>query len=107
MNLFGGNMDELLTGYFVLFIASALFNGFNVRDEGFSIFNGLKENPGFLKVFFAIIIVQALIVNSGSIPLAPFQFIGIVGWITVYILAFTMIPVDLLRKVVMGTYKNA
>ena len=116
MNLFGGNMDELLTGYFVLFIASALFNGFNVRDEGFSIFNGLKENPGFLKVFFAIIIVQALIVNSGSIPLAPFQFIGkmfscvpfsIPGWIVVFILAFTMIPVDLLRKVVMGTYKNA
>lgn len=116
MNLFGGNMDELLTGYFVLFIASALFNGFNVRDEGFGIFNGLKENPGFLKVFFAIIIVQALIVNSGSIPLAPFQFIGkmfscvpfsITGWIAVFILAFTMIPVDLLRKVVMGTYKNA
>ena len=116
MNLFGGNMDELLTGYFVLFIASALFNGFNVRDEGFGIFNGLKENPGFLKVFFAIIIVQALIVNSGLIPLAPFQFIGkmfscvpfgIQGWIVVFILAFTMIPVDLLRKVVMGTYKNA
>ncbi|WP_448947672.1 hypothetical protein, partial [Lachnoanaerobaculum sp.] len=67
-------------------------------------------------VFFAIIIVQALIVNSGSIPLAPFQFIGkmfscvpfsIQGWIVVFILAFTMIPVDLLRKVVMGTYKNA
>jgi len=115
-NLFDGNEEELLTGYFVLFIASALFNGFNVRDEGFGIFNGLKENPGFLKVFFAFIIVQALIVNSGSIPLAPFQFIGkmfscvpfsIQGWIVIFILAFTMIPVDILRKVVMKTYKDA
>ena len=68
-NLFDGNEEELLTGYFVLFIASALFNGFNVRDEGFGIFKGLNENTGFLKVFFAIIIVQALIVNAGAVPL--------------------------------------
>ena len=93
-----------------------MFNGFNVRDEGFGIFKGLNENPGFLKVFFAIIAVQAVIVNAAVIPLAPFRFIGkmfscvpfsIQGWIVVFILAFTMIRVDLLRKVVMGTYKNA
>ena len=115
-NMFEGNEEELLTGYFVLFIASALFNGFNVRDEGFGIFKGLNENKGFLRVFFAIIIVQALIVNAGVIPLAPFRFIGrmfscvpfsITGWVTVFILAATMIPVDILRKVVMKTYKNA
>ena len=115
-NLFDGNEEELLTGYFVLFIASALFNGFNVRDEGFGIFKGLNENTGFLKVFFAIIIVQALIVNAGAVPFAPFQFIGkmfscvpfsIQGWIVIFILAFTMIPVDILRKVVMKTYKDA
>jgi len=115
-NMFEGNEEELLTGYFVLFIASALFNGFNVRDEGFGIFKGLNENTGFLKVFFAIIIVQAFIVNAGVIPLAPFRFIGrmfscvpfsITGWVTVFILAATMIPVDILRKVVMKTYKNA
>ena len=115
-NLFDGKEEELLTGYFVLFIASALFNGFNVRDEGFGIFKGLNENTGFLKVFFAIIIVQALIVNAGAVPFAPFQFIGkmfscvpfsIQGWIVIFILAFTMIPVDILRKVVMKTYKDA
>ncbi len=30
--------EQHLTGYFVLFIVSALFNGFNVRDDGFGIF---------------------------------------------------------------------
>ena len=45
-NMFDGKEEELLTGYFVLFIASALFNGFNVRDEGFGIFKGLNENTG-------------------------------------------------------------
>ena len=99
--------EQHLTGYFVLFIVSALFNGFNVRDDGFGIFKGLNENTGFLKVFFAIIAVQFLIVNTAVIPLAPFQWIGnmfscvpfgIKGWVVVILLAATMIPVDMLRK---------
>ena len=115
-NVFENNEAELFTGYFVLFIASALFNGFNVRDEGFGIFKGLNENPDFLRTFVIIILVQAAIVNAPLIPLAPFQFLGrmfscepfdIKGWITVFILASTMIPMDILRKVVMKTYKNA
>ena len=106
---------EHLTGYFVLFIVSALFNGFNVRDDGFGIFKGLNENTGFLKVFFAIIIVQALIVNAGLVPFVVFEWIGnmfscvpfgIKGWIAVILLAVTMIPVDLIRKCIVGT-KNA
>ena len=115
-NVFENNEAELFTGYFVLFIVSALFNGFNVRDEGFGIFKGLNENPDFLRTFIIIVLVQAAIVNAPLIPLAPFQFLGrmfncepfgLKGWITVIILAFTMIPVDILRKVVMKTYKNA
>lgn len=49
-NLFD-NKAQHLTAYFVLFIFSALFNGFNVRDERFGIFKRLNENPDFLKVF--------------------------------------------------------
>ena len=107
-NLFGSE-EQHLTGYFVLFIISALFNGFNVRDDGFGIFKGLDENTGFLKVFFGIILVQAAIVNSALVPLAPFKVIGemfscvpfgIKGWIAVIILGATMIPVDMLRKLI-------
>ncbi len=99
--------EQHLTGYFVLFIVAALFNGFNVRDEGFGIFKGLNENTGFIKVFFAIILIQAAIVNCALIPLPPFQWIGnmfscvpfgIAGWGIVILLAATMIPVDLIRK---------
>ncbi len=109
------DMDKHLTGYFVLFILAALANGFNVRDDGFKIFSGLDKNPGFLKVMFAIIAIQALIVNCALIPLAPFRFIGemfscvpfsLAGWGVVIVLAITMIPVDMLRKLCVGAGKE-
>ncbi len=107
-DLFGTD-EQHLTGYFVLFIVSALFNGFNVRDEKFGIFRGLDENTGFLKVFFTIILVQALIVNAALVPFTAFTWIGnmfscvpfgIAGWAAVVLLAVTMIPVDLVRKAI-------
>jgi len=107
-NLFDTEKQHL-TGYFVLFIVSALFNGFNVRDEKYGIFQGLDENTGFLKVFFTIILVQALIVNAALVPFTVFTWIGnmfscvpfgIAGWAAVVLLAVTMIPVDLVRKAV-------
>ena len=109
INLFEDEAQHL-TGYFVLFIVGALFNGFNVRDDAFGIFKGLNENTGFLKVFFAIIAVQAIIVNTGLVPFKVFTWIGnmfscvpfgIKGWVAVVLLAVTMIPVDLVRKCVM------
>lgn len=105
-NLFE-NQEQHLTAYFVLFIISALFNGFNVRNDGFNIFKGLNLNPGFLKVFFAIIIVQAFIVNAAIVPVKLFIWVGNMfscvpfsskGWLVVIALSFTMIPFDMIRK---------
>lgn len=110
VNLFA-NEEQHLTGYFVLFIVSALCNGFNVRDDGFGIFKGLDQNKGFLKVFFLIILVQFVIVNAALIPLQVFTWIGnmfscrpfgIAGWIAVIVLSVTMIPVDMVRKAVVN-----
>ena len=111
-NLFA-NEEQHLTGYFVLFIVSALFNGFNVRDDGFGIFKGLNENTGFLKVFFTVIIIQAIIVNAALVPFEAFHFIGKMfscvpfgpaGWVIVLLLPITMIPLELLREA--GTKTN-
>lgn len=100
---------QFMTSYFVLFIVSALFNGFNVRDDGFGIFRNLNQNPDFLRVFFLILAVQFCIVNVSMLPFTAAQWIGnmfscvpfgLKGWGLVIFLAFTMIPVDLLRKMV-------
>ena len=107
---FFGTEEKLHTAYFVLFVVAALFNGFNVRDDGFGIFEGFKENPGFLKVWFAIVFAQALIVNAALIPLSAFGWIssmfsctpfGLGGWGLIIIIAATMIPVDFIRKTIL------
>ena len=109
-NFFATN-EQHMTSYFVLFVVSALFNGFNVRDDAYAIFKGLKENPGFMRVWVAIAAIQAAIVNLALIPFALCKWISAMfsctpfplkGWILVYILAATMIPVDLIRKAVMA-----
>ena len=91
-------------------------NGFNVRSEGFDIFKGLNENPGFMRVWLIIVSVQFAIVNCGLIPLGFFQAIGqmfscvpfgVKGWITVILLSATMIPVDFLRKAITRKVKKA
>ena len=104
---FFANTEQKLSAYFVLFIWSALFNGFNVRDDGFAIFKGLNENTGFMKVFIAIVLIQAAIVNAALLPVKAGEWISNMfsctpfppmAWVVVAILAATMIPVDMLRK---------
>ena len=104
-----------LTGYFVLFIAAALFNGFNVRDDGFGIFRNLRANPGFMRVFVIILLVQAALVNAPLLPGTVFRWIGNMfscvpfspaAWGVVLLLAFTMVPVDLLRKAIVRKIRS-
>ena len=104
-----GGQPQLYTAYFVLFVLSALFNGVNVRDDGVKVFARLDENPSFIKVWLTIAAVQALIVNAALVPLEAFRWIGamfactpfsLAGWALVFVMAATVIPVDLLRKVI-------
>ena len=91
-------------------------NGFNVRSDGYDIFKGLNENPGFMRVWLTIVAVQFAIVNCSLIPLGIFKAVGAMfscvpfgskGWIAVILLSATMIPVDLLRKAIAGSAKKA
>lgn len=106
-NQFFPTEEQKLTAYFVLFIVSALFNGFNVRDERFGIFKGLGENRDFLKIMVTIMAVQAVIVNAALLPFEPCQWLsamfscvpfGLAGWGIVFGLAASMIVIDCVRK---------
>lgn len=96
-----GEYDKLLhfTGYFSLFVFSAVFNGFNVRNDSFNVLKNVKENPGFLKVMGIIAVVQVLVSTFGG-ELFECEAIGIKQWGIVLLLAFTIIPFDMIRKVI-------
>lgn len=93
------------TAYFSLFVLAAVFNGFNVRSEGLNLFENIKENKGFTKVMSIIAFVQVAITFIGGefFSCEPF---GLTQWIVITLLAFTMIPVDLFRKIVTNSKDN-
>lgn len=87
------------TGYFSLFIFAAVANGFNVRGDKWNIFEGIKENVGFLKVMGIIVIVQIALTFLGGNLFVCTPF-GLKPWIVITALAMTMIPVDMVRKLI-------
>lgn len=96
---FFDNEKQFMTGYFALFIFSAVANGFNVRSENCNIFERIKENPGFVKIMGIILGIQVLLTIVGGEFFACTPF-GLKGWAVVIILALTMIPVDMVRKII-------
>lgn len=86
-----------LTGYFAFFIFIAVFNAFNARTEEINLFDNLKQNKNFLKIMALIAVVQVLLTYFGG---DIFQCYGLSlpQWGVVLLLAFSIIPVDLIRK---------
>lgn len=103
---FAGQAEQY-TAYFLLFVLASLMNGFNVRSGGFGIFRDLGANPGFLRVWGAIVLIMAAIINAPLLPHEVGAWIGAMfsctpipsgGWVLAFLLAATMLPVDFLRK---------
>ena len=105
------NEGQHLTAYFSMFVFSAVANGFNVRSEGINIFDHIKENKGFIKVMLTIVLVQIILTFVGGEIFSCTPF-GIKGWLIIIVMSLTMIPVDMLRKIIMKssekslTYEN-
>ena len=105
------NEGQHLTANFSMFVFSAVANGFNVRSEGINIFDHIKENKGFIKVMSVIVLVQIILTFVGGEIFSCTPF-GIKGWLIIIVMSLTMIPVDMLRKIIMKssekslTYEN-
>lgn len=92
----------MLTGYFAFFVFSAVFNAFNARTEKMNLFDNISGNNGFLKILLLIVVVQVSMIYFGGDILRCYGLTG-TEWLFVVILAFTIIPVDLIRKLL---YRN-
>lgn len=98
INMFA-NTEEHMTAYFSMFVLCAVFNGFNVRSNTINIFEHIKENMSFLKVMGVIVIVQAALTLVGG-ELFSCTPITVKHWLVIIAMAFTIIPVDMIRKVI-------
>lgn len=91
--------EQFMTGYFCMFIFTAIVNGFNVRSEDANIFKGAKENPRFFQVMGIIAAIQVILTFVGGKVFACEPF-GIAGWTIVVLMAVTIYPVDVIRKLI-------
>ncbi len=101
---FGGDSVYVLTGYFAFFIFMAVFNAFNARTDRMNLFDNIGGNPGFLRVMGIIVVVQVIMTYFGGVILRCFGLTAS-EWIFVLAMAFTIIPVDLIRKAIVGSSK--
>ena len=87
----------LLTGYFAFFIFISVFNAFNTRTEQLNLFDNIKGNHGFLKILSLIVVVQICMTYFGGNILRCYGLTA-TEWLFILVLAFTIIPVDFIRK---------
>lgn len=92
---------QFYTGYFAMFVFAFMVNAFNVRSDSLNVFEHIKENPMFIKIWVVIILVQAALVSVGGVigEIFSCQRFGLSGWVVVILMALTMYPVDIIRKI--------
>jgi len=89
-----------MTAYFALFIFIGIFNAFNARCERLNIFSNILKNKVFIFIFAFITIAQIFLIYNGH-DLFRTYGLTIFELIFVIILAFTVIPIDFIRKLIL------
>ena len=85
-----------------MFVFAFMVNAFNVRSDSINVFDHIKENPTFIKVWALIMAVQVALVSIGGIVGEIFscERFGLKGWGIVILMALSMYPIDVIRKLI-------
>jgi magnesium-transporting ATPase (P-type) len=94
------NNEVFLAAFFNLFIFLIVFNSFNARTEKLNLFDNITHNIVFLQIIGLIIILQVVMTYVGGSVL---RMTGLepMEWLIVITLSLTIIPVDIIRKLVL------
>lgn len=105
-NIFGiynvigtSDMDVVRTFMFANFIMAIIWNSFNARTDSLNLFEHITENHNFMIVMSAVTIIQVLIIQFGGKVFGTTP-LSLNNWIAVVLIAFMIIPIDLVRKIV-------
>jgi len=98
-NFFRTDVNNIyyMTGFFALFIFMGIFNAFNARTTRLNLFSNLNKNKVFIILFSIISCVQIYLIYFGG---SIFRTYGltILELLLVLAMAFSVIPLDLFRK---------
>ncbi len=91
--------NYFMTAFFSLFIFASIFNSFNARTYRLNLLAHLKGNKSFIFIISLICIVQILLIYFGG---SVFRTAGLtfVELQMVLLLAFSVVPVDIVRKLI-------
>ncbi len=98
--LFPDTHNYIETVVFAFFIFATIFNSFNARTESLNLFEHITENKRFLSVMALVTVVQIIMVNIGGELLRTVP-LTLKSWGIIIALAFLVIPIDLIRKLIM------
>lgn len=97
-NLFGDvDMTYLKSALFATFMMAITFNGFNARTAHINPFENLMRNKNFLLVMLSIFVMQFVFVTFGGEVLSV-ESLSLKSWLICLVLAFMVIPIDAVRK---------
>lgn len=96
---------EAMTARFALLCFMAVFNGFNIRTEHINLFNGIGKNKLFSAIAIGIFVMTFALCNFAE-NLVKVTALDFKHWAVVVILAFMVIPIDLIRKIVEKKREN-
>lgn len=96
---------EAMTARFALLCFMAVFNGFNIRTEHINLFNGIGKNKLFSAIAIGIFVMTFVLCNFAE-NLVKVTALDVRHWAVIVILAFMVIPIDLIRKLVEKKREN-
>ncbi len=96
---------EAMTARFALLCFMAVFNGFNIRTEHINLFNGIGKNKLFSAIAIGIFAMTFVLCNFAE-NLIKVTALDFEHWVVVVILAFMVIPIDLIRKIIEKKREN-
>lgn len=96
---------KAMTARFALLCFMAVFNGFNIRTEHINLFNGIGKNKLFSAIAIGIFVMTFALCNFAE-NLVKVTALDFKHWIVVVILAFMVIPIDLIRKIIEKKREN-
>lgn len=99
---YGAGDGYFMTAFFAMFIFAGVFNSFNARTTRLNLMAHIWKNKGFLMVMLFVTLIQIFIIYFGG---AIFRTTGLrySELQFVIILAFSVIPVDFIRKSAFGS----